>query len=98
MVEPGAFNLLLSHNPDVFPVAAAQGYDLTLSGHMHGGQVTLELLSPALNPARILTRFVRGLYRDGERVCYVTRGIGTLGVPARFGSRPEITLLTLTSL
>ena len=96
MVEAGAVNLLLSHNPDVFPVAAAQGYDLTLSGHMHGGQVTCEFLSPALNPAKILTPFVRGLYRDGDRACYVTRGIGTLGVPARLGARPEITLLTLT--
>jgi hypothetical protein len=95
MIEPGAFNVLLSHNPDVFPVAAAQGYDLTLAGHMHGGQVTVEILSPALNPARILTPFVRGLYREGDRACYVTRGIGTLGVPARLGSRPEITLLTL---
>src|SRR5690348_16251139 len=27
LVTPGAFNLLLSHNPDVFPFAARQGYD-----------------------------------------------------------------------
>lgn len=95
MILPGAFNLLLSHNPDVFPVAASQGYDLMLSGHTHGGQVTFEILSPVLNPAKMLTPFVRGLYRDGDRACYVTRGIGTLGVPARLGARPEITLLTL---
>lgn len=95
MIQPDAVNLLLSHNPDVFPVAAAQGYDLTLAGHMHGGQVTFEMLSPALNPARMLTPFVRGLYREGDRACYVSRGIGTLGVPARLGARPEITLLTL---
>jgi hypothetical protein len=97
LIRPGAVNVLLSHNPDVFPVAAAQGFDLTLSGHMHGGQVTCEILSPALNPAKILTPFVRGLYRDGDRACYVTRGVGTLGVPARLGARPEISLLTLKS-
>jgi predicted MPP superfamily phosphohydrolase len=95
MIHPGAVNLLLSHNPDVFSVAAAQGYDLTLAGHTHGGQVTFEMLSPTLNPARMLTPFVRGLYREGDRTCYVSRGIGTLGVPARLGARPEITLLTL---
>lgn len=95
LVQPGVFNILLSHNPDVFPVAAAKGFDLTLSGHMHGGQVTCEFLSPALNPGRILTPFVRGLYQNGNHSCYVTRGIGTLGVPARLGARPEITLLTL---
>jgi predicted MPP superfamily phosphohydrolase len=98
LIQPGGVNVLLSHNPDVFPVAAAQGYDLTLAGHMHGGQVTCEILSPALNPARILTPYVRGLYRNGDRACYVTRGIGTLGVPARLGARPEVTLLTLRQL
>jgi predicted MPP superfamily phosphohydrolase len=92
---PGAVNLLLSHNPDVFPAAAAKGYDLMLAGHTHGGQITFEILSPALNPARMLTPFVRGLYRDGDASAYVTRGIGTLGVPARLGARPEISLLTL---
>jgi predicted MPP superfamily phosphohydrolase len=95
MIVPGAVNVLLSHNPDVFPVAAKQGYDLTLAGHTHGGQVTFELLSPALNPARMLTPYVRGIYHEGSSVCYVNRGIGTLGVPARLGARPEITLLTL---
>ncbi len=98
LIQPGGVNLLLSHNPDVFPVAAAQGYDLTLAGHLHGGQVTCEILSPALNPARILTPYIRGLYRNGDRSCYVTRGIGTLGVPVRLGARPEVTLLTLRQL
>jgi predicted MPP superfamily phosphohydrolase len=96
MIRPDAVNILLSHNPDVFPVAAAQGYDVTLAGHTHGGQVTFELLSPRLNPARMLTPYVRGLYREGDRACYVNRGIGTLGVPARLGARPEIALLKLT--
>ena len=30
---PGAVNLLLSHNPDVFPAAAAKGFDLMLAGY-----------------------------------------------------------------
>ena len=34
----GAVNLLLSHNPGVFPIAAQQGWDLTVAGHTHGGQ------------------------------------------------------------
>ena len=42
LLVPGAYNWLLSHNPDVFPVAAAKGYDLTLAGHTHGGQVSVE--------------------------------------------------------
>ena len=41
LVAPDAFNLLLSHNPDVFPVAEKQGFQLTISGHTHGGQINL---------------------------------------------------------
>lgn len=95
LVAPGAVNILLSHNPDVFPVAAAKRYDLTLSGHTHGGQVTVEILDQALNPARFLTPYVYGLYRSGERTAYVSRGIGTVGIPARIGATPEIALLRL---
>jgi predicted MPP superfamily phosphohydrolase len=94
-VRPGALNVLLSHNPDVFPAAVSQGYDLVLSGHTHGGQVTFEILNRNLNPARILTPYVRGLYRQANSSIYVTRGIGTLGVPVRLGAKPEISILTL---
>ena len=95
LVYPGALNVLLSHNPDVFPVAARQGYDLTLAGHTHGGQVTVEILDQSINPARFFTPYVRGLYREGGRAVYVTRGIGTIGIPARIGAPPEITLIRL---
>jgi hypothetical protein len=91
----GALNVLLSHNPDVFPVAAQQGYDLTISGHTHGGQVTVEILDQSISVARFHTPFVHGLYRDGPATIYVTRGIGTVGIPARLGAPPEITLLRL---
>ena len=95
MVAPGALNVLLSHNPDVFPVAARKGYDLTLAGHTHGGQVTIEILHASINPARFFTPFVYGLFRRGAAAAYVTRGIGTIGVPVRIGAPPEIALLRL---
>jgi predicted MPP superfamily phosphohydrolase len=95
LVLPGAYNLLLSHNPDVFPVAVAKGYDLTLSGHTHGGQVNVEILHQPINAARFFTPYVYGLYRQGAAAEYVTRGIGTIGIPARVGAPPEIALLRL---
>jgi len=95
MVMPGATNILLSHNPDVFPVAARQGYNLMLSGHTHGGQVTVEILDQSINPARFFTPYVYGLYRAGASAAYVTRGIGTIGIPARIGAPPEISVLRL---
>jgi predicted MPP superfamily phosphohydrolase len=95
LIVPGPTNILLSHNPDVFPVAAAQGWDLTLAGHTHGGQVTLEIVEQSVNIARFATPFVAGQYRLGQAACYVTRGIGTIALPARIGVPPEITLLRL---
>ena len=95
LVLPGAYNVLLSHNPDVFPVAVEKGYDLTLAGHTHGGQVTVEILHQPINAARFFTPFVYGLYRRGAAAEYVTRGIGTIGIPARIGAPPEIALLRL---
>jgi predicted MPP superfamily phosphohydrolase len=95
MIVPGALNVLLSHNPDVFPTAAGQGWDVTVSGHTHGGQVNVEILNQELNVARFYTPYVYGLYRTGGSSIYVTRGIGTIGMPARLGAPPEIAVLRL---
>jgi len=95
LVQPGMFNMLMSHNPDVFPVAARQGYDLTIAGHTHGGQVRVEILREDLNIARFFTPYVDGLYRDGGKSIFVSRGIGTIGLPARLGAPPEVALLRL---
>ena len=95
MVEPGMFNILLSHNPDVFPVAAGQGFDLTVAGHTHGGQIRVEILREDLNIARFFTPYVDGLYQQDGRSIFVSRGIGTIGLPARLGAPPEVALLRL---
>lgn len=95
LIQHGEFNLLLSHNPDVFERAASQGWDLTLSGHTHGGQVNVEFLHPRLNPAVFYTPFVYGLYRQEKSSMYVTSGLGTVGIPARFGTSAEIALIRL---
>ncbi|HEY6391536.1 MAG TPA: metallophosphoesterase [Bryobacteraceae bacterium] len=95
LVQPGVFNVLLSHNPDVFPVAASQGYHLTIAGHTHGGQVNFEMLHQNMNVARYFTPYVRGLYREGASAIYVSSGLGTIGVPVRIGAPPEISLLQL---
>ncbi|MDA0205587.1 MAG: metallophosphoesterase [Acidobacteria bacterium] len=97
LVDASAFNLLLSHNPDVFPAAAAAGCDLTLSGHTHGGQITVEIVEQTLNPGRFFTPFVVGEYRIGEKAAYVTRGVGTVNMPMRIGAMPEIATLVLRS-
>jgi predicted MPP superfamily phosphohydrolase len=95
MVVPGAFNLLLSHNPAVFPVAVNQGYNLMLSGHTHGGQINVEIYDQSITPARFFTHYIYGLYHAQGAAAYVTRGIGTIGIPVRIGAPPEITVIRL---
>jgi predicted MPP superfamily phosphohydrolase len=95
MVVPGAVNLLMSHNPDVFPVAVRKGFHFTISGHTHGGQVRVEILREDLNIARFFTPYVDGLYRSGGASIFVSRGIGTIGLPTRLGAPPEVALLRL---
>ncbi|HKX00549.1 MAG TPA: metallophosphoesterase [Bryobacteraceae bacterium] len=95
LIVPGALNVLLSHNPDVFPTAARQGWDFTIAGHTHGGQVNVEILNQDWNVARFYTPYIYGLYRSGRSSIYVTRGIGTIGMPARLGAPPEISVLRL---
>jgi uncharacterized protein len=104
-------NILLSHNPDTFPRAAALGIELSLAGHTHGGQLRFALGGYQWSPASLVTPFVAGLYRlplgsegrgDGvmshprkSAFLYVNRGLGTFGLPVRLGVPPEITVLTL---
>jgi hypothetical protein len=98
LAVPRATNILLSHNPNVFPSAARGGFDLTVAGHTHGGQITLEIVSEEATFVRFLTPYVQGLFRDGPAALYVNRGIGTVGVPARIGAPPEITLIRLCAI
>ncbi|MBE0660371.1 MAG: metallophosphoesterase [Bryobacteraceae bacterium] len=93
--QPGAVNILLSHNPDVFGRAALLGFDLTLAGHTHGGQINVEILHEHLNVARFFTPWVYGLYRQGGRSIYVSGGLGTVGAPVRLGAPPEVTVVRL---
>ena len=98
LIVPQAANILLSHNPDVFPVAAAQGWDLVLAGHTHGGQISVEILGENLSIARLYTPYVYGLYRSETSAIYVSRGLGTVGVPTRVGAPPEVSLIRLCAI
>lgn len=62
--------------------------DLVLSGHTHGGQITLFGWAPVL--PRGSGPYVCGWYRDAAPPLYVSRGVGTTFLPARFCAPPEI--------
>jgi len=95
-LDGGIPTLLLSHRPEIFPDAAARGIALTLSGHYHGGQVTLRLPGGAFSLAHMRTPYPEGLYRISTSHLYVSRGIGTTFTPVRLNAPPEVTVFQLT--
>ncbi|HEU0089743.1 MAG TPA: metallophosphoesterase [Pseudonocardiaceae bacterium] len=88
--DPSRPVVLLCHQPVMVAHAARAGVDLQISGHTHGGQ-----LWPITHLALLDQPVLAGLVRVGPTWLYVTRGVGFWGPPARVGSPPEITLLTL---
>jgi predicted MPP superfamily phosphohydrolase len=95
---PGTVRLVLAHSPDVvLDLAAAGGPPpcLVLSGHTHGGQIQLPLLGPLHTGIRLPRRYAQGLHRYRGIPVYVTRGVGTSVIHARFLAPPEVTRVTL---
>ncbi|HYW72291.1 MAG TPA: metallophosphoesterase [Pyrinomonadaceae bacterium] len=88
--------LLLAHNPTILRRAARADVDLVLSGHTHGGQVTLRAEKNQSGKPR--RRMLRGLGRRAGTQIYVTRGLGMVVLPIRYGCPPEVSLLELRCL
>lgn len=91
------FTLLLQHNPQMWrdEVLSKQPIDLMLSGHTHAMQCKVSCSGITLSPAALLYKEWGGLYTAGNQSLYVNTGLGMVGVPARIGATPEITIITL---
>lgn len=94
-LKPNTPTILLSHQPIVLDLPQTRSVSLILSGHTHGGQLKFPILGA---PARFATKdlkYARGLFRSGDTQLYVSTGTGVIGLPLRFGVRPEIAVLRL---
>ncbi|HJZ54334.1 MAG TPA: metallophosphoesterase [Gemmataceae bacterium] len=89
--------LLLSHNPDIAETLRDPRVGLVLSGHTHGGQAVVPGVGAPFVPSRYGEKYLRGRVEAPATTVYVSRGLGTTVSPLRFGSRPELTLMTLRS-
>jgi hypothetical protein len=86
--------VVMAHRPDVFSTAPER-VALTLAGHSHCGQMNLPLLGRPIAVSPGSRRWPCGLYEDRGRWLYVSGGVGTSVVPARFNQPPEIAVVTL---
>lgn len=87
-------SILLHHNPQGVEYANANGIDLYLSGHTHGGQ-----FFPATIVNHYLFKYNRGLYvydAEGKPTkVYVSDGLGTTGPPMRTFTKSAISIINL---
>ena len=68
---------------------------LTLSGHTHGMQAAFRYKNFQWSPIKYKFKHWAGLYKKGNQLLYVNRGLGWLGFPGRIGMRPEITCIEI---
>lgn len=89
-----AFQVLLAHYPDFFPVYCNWGADLVLSGHVHGGIVRLPLLGGVFGSTyRLFPEFTRGRYFRGNQEMVLSAGLGSHTIPVRIGNPTQLVIL-----
>jgi predicted MPP superfamily phosphohydrolase len=89
----GTPHLLLAHNPDFFYEAEVRRIPLTLSGHTHGGQIRLPQRAPILRQSRYCLD--EGSFAFRSSLLVVSRGLGSVGLPWRWGADPEAVLIEI---
>lgn len=95
--DPNKFVIMLAHNPVYFEEYAKYGANLVVSGHMHGGIMRLPGLGGVVSPQwRLFPKYDAGIFRNGNCVMAVSRGLGVHTIPVRFFNKPELMLLEIT--
>jgi predicted MPP superfamily phosphohydrolase len=100
-VPGGMPRILLSHNPDVaeHPAFLESGHrvDLMLSGHTHGGQISIPGLGAPVTNSAYGQKYVKGLVQGPNCPVFISKGLGMTVMPIRLGVRPEIAVIELQS-
>ena len=91
-IHAKSFVVMLQHDPSawrrhILPLTNAQ---LTLSGHTHGGQISLF----GLRPTELVGKEDDGLYVEGKRKLFVSTGLGGF-ITFRFYMNLEVVEITL---
>lgn len=90
----GGLKILLAHRPEHWQIYRSAGFDITFSGHAHGGQVRIPGILPGLYaPGQgWFPKRAGGLYQDGGFVHIVSRGLSRFWRLPRVFNPPELVL------
>lgn len=86
--------VLISHEPDTVDLLNEFQEGLMLSGHSHGGQIRLPVITQKILPPGA-RKYVKGYYQTEQGKLFVSSGIGMTKLPLRFGTPPEICVIDL---
>ena len=93
------YQMVLSHRPELMDRYCALGFDLVLSGHVHGGQFRLPFVGGLFAPQQgFFPEYDAGVFTAGNTSMVVSRGLGNSKFPLRFNNRPEVVVVTLESV
>ena len=99
-VNAEGFHILLYHGADFYDLISHYGYDLVLSGHIHGGLVRIPILDIGVlgNTGNLFPKYTHGIYQNKSQTStmIVSRGLGDAALP-RFFNRPDLVCITLKS-
>ena len=90
------YSILIAHNPEHFEKYADWGADLVLSGHVHGGVISLPFLGGVISPAmKIFPKYDAGKFVSKNSTMILTRGIGSHTIPIRVNNKAEIVMIKI---
>jgi len=88
-----SFVVALMHSPDTLRLA--KRVNIALAGHTHGGQINIPIIGRRVTATKLGKDYAYGLKTFSGFPVYITSGIGTSMLPARFRSPPEIAVIEI---
>jgi predicted MPP superfamily phosphohydrolase len=86
-------SIILIHNPLIFNLIDKEQDVLILAGDTHGGQIPFPSWLWGILGYEKSALYNQGLFQEGQKRMYVSRGIGTSHFPIRILCPPELTVL-----
>lgn len=95
IASDGIFTVLMSHRPEHFEEYCSLGFDLTVSGHAHGGQIVIPgLINGLFAPNQgFFPDYAGGRYEKDRSVMIVSRGLCRMAFRPRVFNRPELVII-----
>ena len=88
------YKILIAHDPEHLLKYSESGYNLCLSGHLHGGIIRIPFLGGLVTPRfQFFHKVSKGYFETGKMKTVVSGGVGWHDIPLRIFNKPEIPVI-----